>query len=144
MKSPPAHLVEELSQLGYTLMRLLLTEAKEIFAQEGLSRLQAEVLKLVAEGINLPSRLAEHLEVQPSQISHLLASLEEAGLIERRLDPQDRRRVLLTLTENGVALQRRIEAAWHQVYGRRLSRLSPEELHAFRDVLRKLTEVDDA
>ena len=144
MNSPPAHLVEELSQLGYTLMRLLLTEAKEIFAREGLSRLQAEVLKLVAEGVNLPSRLAEYLEIQPSQVSHLLASLEEAGLLERQLDPQDRRRVLLTLTEQGVALQSRITEAWHQVYARRLSRLSPEELHAFREVLRKLTEVADA
>jgi DNA-binding MarR family transcriptional regulator len=101
MNGPPAPLVEELSHLGYALMRLLLQRAKEVFAKEGLSLLQAEVLRLVREGVNAPSRLAEHLEVQPSQVSHLLASLEEAGLVERHLDPEDRRRVLLRLTPKG-------------------------------------------
>lgn len=142
MKGPPTPLVEELSRLGYALMHLLLSRAKEIFAQEGVSLLQAEVLRRVGEGVQLPSRLAEQLEVLPSQVSHLLASLEEAGLLERHPDPQDRRRVLLRLTPKGEALNRRLREAWFQAYGQHLARLSPEELLLFRDLLRKLTEVE--
>lgn len=141
MNGPPLPLVEELSRLGYALMRLLLARAKEAFAREGLSPLQAEVLRLVKEGVQLPSRLAEHLEVLPSQVSHLLASLEEQGLLERQPDPEDRRRVLLRLTSQGEAVQGRLQAAWLQAYGQHLARLSPEELHLFRDLLKKLTEV---
>jgi len=144
MNGPPAPLVEELSHLGYALMRLLLQRAKEVFAKEGLSLLQAEVLRLVREGVNAPSRLAEHLEVQPSQVSHLLASLEEAGLVERRLDPEDRRRVLLHLTPKGEEAQKRLKEAWLAAYSQHLARLHPEELLLFRDLLRKLTEVGRA
>ncbi|MFN4071485.1 MAG: MarR family winged helix-turn-helix transcriptional regulator [Thermus caldifontis] len=144
MNGPPAPLVEELSRLGYTLMRLLLARAKETFAQEGLSLLQAEVLRLVKEGIQVPSRIAEHLEVLPSQVSHLLASMEEAGLLRRQPDPEDRRRVLLRLTPKGEAVQKRLQEAWLRAYGQHLARLSPEELNLFRNLLRKLTEVEGA
>ena len=144
MNGPPAPLVEELSHLGYALMRLLLQRAKEVFAKEGLSLLQAEVLRLVREGVNAPSRLAEHLEVQPSQVSHLLASLEEAGLVERRLDSEDRRRVLLHLTPKGEEAQKRFKEAWLAAYSQHLARLNPEELLLFRDLLGKLTEVERA
>ncbi|MFN3180114.1 MAG: MarR family winged helix-turn-helix transcriptional regulator [Thermus sp.] len=142
MNGPPTPLVEELSRLGYSLMRLLLARAKEVFAQEGLSLMQAEVLRLVRGGVDLPSRLAEHLEVLPSQVSHLLASLEEAGLLTRHPNPQDRRRVLLRLTPQGEAVQQRLQEAWLQAYGQHLARLSPKELLLFRDLLRKLTEVE--
>lgn len=144
MNGPPAPLVEELSRLGYTLMRLLLARAKETFAQEGLSLLQAEVLRLVKEGIQVPSRIAEHLEVLPSQVSHLLASMEEAGLLRRQPDPEDRRRVLLHLTPKGEAVQKRLQEAWLRAYGQHLARLSPEELNLFRNLLHKLTEVEGA
>ncbi|SDE58806.1 DNA-binding transcriptional regulator, MarR family [Thermus arciformis] len=142
MKGPPLPLVEELSRLGYALMRLLLARAKEVFAQEGLSLLQAEVLRLVKEGVSAPSRLAEHLEVQPSQVSHLLVSLEEAGLLGRHPDPEDRRRVLLRLTEKGEAVERRLQEAWLRAYGQHLARLEAGELLLFRDLLRKLTGVE--
>lgn len=140
MKVPPTSLVEELSQLGYTLMRLLLARAKEVFALEGLSPLQAEVLRLVAEGVQLPSRLAEHLGVQPSQVSHLLASLEEGGLLLRQPDPGDRRRVVLRLTDQGERVQRNLQRGWLEVYAQHLARLTPEELLVLQRLLRKLTE----
>jgi DNA-binding MarR family transcriptional regulator len=140
MNGPPAPLVEELSRLGYTLMRLLFARAKEVFAKEGLSLLQAEVLRLVKEGASTPTQLAEHLEVKPSQVSHLLASLEEAGLLEREADPQDRRRVLLRLSPKGEEAQARLKEAWLTAYSQHLSRLGPQELLLFRDLLRKLTE----
>ncbi len=138
---PPKALVKELADLGYALMRLLFQEAKEVFAQHGLSPQKSHLLTLLAQGVNLPSRLAEHLEVQPSQVSHLLAAMEEEGLLERAPDPEDRRRTLLRLTPKGEELHRKVEEAWLSAFARHLSRLEEEDLLRFRAILRKLTGV---
>ena len=137
--------------MGYALTHALYTEAKELLAKEGLSprkahplRPLAHLLGLLAKGVDLPSQLAELLEVHPSQVSHLLAALEEEGLVERSPDPQDRRKVKLFLTPKGREAAARAEALWLAVFGRRLARLSPEEQAAFLRILRKLTEVEDA
>ncbi|WP_337845156.1 MarR family transcriptional regulator [Thermus sp.] len=142
--SPPKALVRELADLGYTLMRLLFQEAKEVFARYGLSPQKNHLLNLLAQGVNLPSRLAEHLEVQPSQVSHLLSAMEEEGLLERTPDPEDRRRTLLRLTPRGEALRREVEEAWLSAFARHLARLEEEEVLRFREILKKLTGVGHA
>jgi len=45
--------------------------------------------------------LAEQLLVKPHSAAELVNRLESAGLVRRTSDSSDRRRVLLTLTENG-------------------------------------------
>ena len=79
-----------------------------------------EFSKVAANGIGLPSRqhqallaikgfpldrsptlgeLAERLKIQHHSAVELVDRLAEAGLIERRHDPEDRRRVLLLITQ---------------------------------------------
>ena len=48
-----------------------------------------------------PSEISERQGVSRNTMSTFIRSLEEAGLIERRLDPNDRRRFNIRLTENG-------------------------------------------
>ena len=76
--------------MGYALTHALYTEAKELLVKEGLSPRKAHLLGLLAKGVDLPSQLAELLEVHPSQVSHLLAALEAHGPAERSPDPQAR------------------------------------------------------
>ena len=82
MNGPPPPLVQELAALGYALTHALYTEAKELLVKEGLSPRKAHLLGLLAKGVDLPSQLAELREVHPSQVSHLLAALEEEGLVQ--------------------------------------------------------------
>ena len=66
----------------------------------GLTRAQCKALAHLArnEGIN-QSGLAELLEVEPMSLVRLLDRMEEAGWIERRSDPADRRARRLFLGE---------------------------------------------
>jgi DNA-binding MarR family transcriptional regulator len=65
----------------------------------GLTRAQWQALAYLQrhEGIN-QSGLAELLELEPITIARLLDRMEEAGLVERRADPADRRARRLFLT----------------------------------------------
>lgn len=52
-----------------------------------------------------PGELARHMGVTPSTMSISVARLVEQGYVRRRRDEDDRRRVLLTLTEDGARLK---------------------------------------
>lgn len=138
MNGPPPPLVRELAELGYALMHALFQEAKEALGRQGLSLQRAHFLGLLAQGVDAPSMLAALLEASPSQVSHLVAALEREGLVERQVDPLDRRRFRLSLTAKGEEIQKRAQEVWLNVFAKRLARLSPEEVQAFRDILVRL------
>ena len=71
----------------------------------GLTRSQCQVLAHLArnEGIQ-QSGLADILEVEPITLTRLLDRLEEAGLVERRAHPTDRRIRQLHLTSKAHPL----------------------------------------
>ena len=61
------------------------------------------IRELEFKGVQTPSQLATALKVTSGRISTLLAALEKKGLIEREVDPNDRRIVHVNLTEQGRA-----------------------------------------
>ena len=61
------------------------------------------IRELEFKGAQTPSQLATALKVTSGRISTLLAALEKKGLIEREVDPNDRRIVHVNLTEIGRA-----------------------------------------
>ncbi len=82
-----------------------------------------------------PSELAEHEKVQPPSITRVIASLEERGLIQRMPHSTDRRQVVLTVTDQGrevVKKLRKLREAW---LAQRLRELSPVERAVLREAL---------
>jgi len=51
-----------------------------------------------------PSEISNRQGVSRNTISALIRNLEDNGLVERRLDPLDRRRFYISLTKNGRSL----------------------------------------
>lgn len=51
-----------------------------------------------------PSEISHRQGVSRNTMSSFIRNLEDEGLVERRLDPQDRRRFNISLTENGRSL----------------------------------------
>jgi len=83
--------------------------------------------------------LAQHLGVDRTVMTYLLDSLAEAGLVERRPDPADRRARRIAPTAPGRdllgLLDRRLRAAEHEV----LAGLeSEDERRVFRALLRQV------
>lgn len=90
-----------------------------------------------------PGQLAERERVSPPSMNRTLNALEQAGLVARSPDPDDARRVNVTLTAEGaelIAETRRLRTEW---FGDRLAELSADERAALRaviPVLRHLSE----
>ncbi|WP_406348320.1 MarR family winged helix-turn-helix transcriptional regulator [Streptomyces sp. NBC_00144] len=55
---------------------------------------------LVFDGPALVSELAARLEVAPTTVSLMVADLSRQGVVERKSDPADRRRTVVTITED--------------------------------------------
>ena len=71
--------------------------------QHSFSMSQGAVLgRLDREGPGSVSDLAAAERVRPQSMAQTVADLETAGLVERRPDPDDRRRALASLTEAGT------------------------------------------
>jgi DNA-binding MarR family transcriptional regulator len=84
--------------------------------RRGLPLAQVAVLgRLDRGGPAGTSDLAAGERVRPQSMASTVAALTEAGLVDRRPDPGDRRRILISLTDRGrdvLLADRRIRDAW--------------------------------
>lgn len=98
----------------------------------GLSIPQFDVLSTLTEQEGLTQQeLAARLYVTKGNVSGLIDRLVEAGLVERRASPGDRRSHALHLTGEGEAVAARGLAAQADYVARTLGQLGMEDLAAF-------------
>jgi DNA-binding MarR family transcriptional regulator len=98
MARPTATVVSAAHELRLVLGQLV----RRLRAEYSFPVAQATVLsRLSREGAQTTSALAAAERVRPQSMAQTLAELETAGLIERRPDATDRRRILIELTERG-------------------------------------------
>lgn len=72
---------------------------------------QFRVLSMLADGSTASSALASRLAVSPPSMTAVIDGLSARGLVERRPDPDDRRRLTLLLTAAGKKTLRAADAA---------------------------------
>lgn len=94
--------------------RLMRRRFDERARKSGATGPQWRTLKILEqhEGLN-QGQLAELLEVEPITCCRMIDRLEEAGLVERRRDPADRRAWRIHLTEKA----RPVLAELHEIAG---------------------------
>ena len=81
------------------------------------------------EGITV-SALAEEMHMPMSAVSRMMRSMEERNLIERRIQPQDRRSIIVTVTEEGRKSCEELHARLHRFFMEMLSSFDPDEFDA--------------
>lgn len=95
--------------------------------------------RLGHEGI-LPSELSKFLGVSRNTVSSLLNGLEEQGLIERQLDPTDRRQFLIRITSAGDEMVRTEAPKFAAFVSNLFSALSADERETLLALLDKLLD----
>ena len=91
-----------------------------------------------------PSEISERQRVSRNAISSLIRNLEDEALVERQLDPNDRRRFNISLTEKGRALVQNHASHHFHTIADCFAVLSPDEQETLSHLLRKVGESIDA
>jgi MarR family transcriptional regulator, transcriptional regulator for hemolysin len=104
-----------------------------------LTRAQCRTLGYLArnEGIN-QAGLADLLEIRPMTLVRQIDRMQEAGWIERRPDPTDRRARRLFLTDKARPILGRILDVASETQDQILAALSPDEAEQLIDLLRRV------
>lgn len=134
-------LAEGISDRIAVINRRLMLQSKETLSGHGITWREWQVLTnllLAGETPRSPSDLATTLMVTTGAMTNVLDRLEEAGLVRRVRNPDDRRSVIVEATEAGVA-------TWHDAVNELgeeeatvVSALTRREQEQLNRLLRKL------
>lgn len=105
----------------------------------GLTRAQWRALKSIRrrEGLS-QSELAEFLEMEPIAVGRVIDRLAAAGFVERRADPNDRRRWRLYLTVKAHGVTDDMEVIAAELRRESLVNIDDDDFGAFQRVLKQL------
>lgn len=81
--------------------------------------------------------LTEKLDIEPGSVSEVLSKLEDKGMIRREKDASDRRKMMITLTEEGQSAAKQCGESMDEDI---LEILSDEEKASLKQILGKLLE----
>ena len=94
--------------IGYQLRRTTgaaMPEITKLLEPYGLRRSTFSALTIIEEFPRInQSQLSEALSIEPPNLVAIINELENAGLVERRPTPNDRRTYALQITKSGVSL----------------------------------------
>jgi DNA-binding MarR family transcriptional regulator len=122
--------------------RHLTDQGRVSAASDGLALWQFKTLVLL-RGLGppyetSPSSLAELLDLTRGAVTSRLTWLEDLGLVERKHDRVDRRRVTVRLTAAGHEALERVTGVMEAREGRALEALDPTERDQLANLLRKV------
>jgi MarR family transcriptional regulator, lower aerobic nicotinate degradation pathway regulator len=143
--SPVQPLPAELVASSTFLLKRLGFAAKErsmkAYEQTGLHPYHYAILLVLDEGSrDTQGSIADALGYDRGQLVGLLDELEEQKLVERRRDPNDRRRHLVRLTSEGTRTLGRLRRVTREVEDEFLAPLSEQERADLHELLLRLAE----
>jgi DNA-binding MarR family transcriptional regulator len=137
----PAALKNDLLIMLYDVARHMRTYADAEAQSLGVTRAQLIILGRLERHPDLSqSELAAIAEVAPMTIARLVDRLEELGLVERRVDPKDRRLWRLRLTPAAAPTVREIKRLRARVHGALTKGIDPAVLEAMALGLRQMKD----
>ncbi|MYD64837.1 MAG: MarR family transcriptional regulator [Chloroflexi bacterium] len=131
-ETPGSGEVPDLGGLQVSLRRSVLTSIRRHTEPRGLSVEEFGVLSaLRARGPGSVTRLARALNYDPTSVSRSAFRLTEQGLLNSDRSEEDRRVVVLSLTDRGEATVREIAEGIEDTYRRLLAGSSPDDIDGF-------------
>ena len=133
--TPPRSVGFLISQLGFFSSKRFMEALEPL----GIDPREFLLMRFVAAADGRPQHeLAERLAIPPSRMVALVDRLEEAGFIERRPDPEDRRVRGLYLTRKGRGVLERAGKVAIDYETRLCAGINREEREQLIDLLQKL------
>jgi DNA-binding MarR family transcriptional regulator len=134
----PLHVTARLSRIGPLLAR----RQEEVFGRYGLNRGEVgalSALRVAGPPHRLsPTRLGKGLMLSSAGVTSRIDRLERRGFVQRLPDPDDRRGVIIELTEAGRDVVDAAVAALTISDAQLVGRLDVDEVAQLSDLLRKL------
>ncbi|WP_134687444.1 MarR family winged helix-turn-helix transcriptional regulator [Brevibacillus migulae] len=95
---------------------------------EGLTPKQVHILLEIGSNIYRHGDLAKVLNVDPSTLTRTLDPLVRAGIVNKELNPANRREVLIQITNKGKTVLKEINGKFDQFFSLILNRVPKEQL----------------
>ena len=107
----------------------------------GVTRAQWKVLfKLTRKPRLRQVELADMLDLEPITLCRIVDRLEEAGLVERSRDPDDRRAWRLEVTQKARPLIEKLQSVGAELVGQAFAGIDPKDIEITRRVLAQVRE----
>ena|SRR5690606_27882837 len=120
----------------------VMSRFQPLLAQCGLSEQQWRVIRTLAEADNLDAHeVAERACVLGPSLSRIIKTLQARRLVLRRTDPEDRRRVMLSLTPAGVDLIAQLTHQGSASYADFVREFGADRIDKLLDMLNDLVEL---
>jgi DNA-binding MarR family transcriptional regulator len=98
---------------------------------------------LSSDGDVSVKRVAEHLHCSGAFITSTVGKLVRLGLVQKRTDTRDRRRVTLSVSAKGIALLERLAPVQRRVNDIQFGALSRAEFRLLADIVDRMIESGD-
>jgi len=141
---PPTETSQAL-ELWLTLLKTMFrlrSQIRPIFAERGLTGPQWRVFRMLGEAAEeglTPGQVSDHLGVTCGNTTGIVDKLEEAGLVERRPHPDDRRATLLQMTAPGREVYDQVRPVFDQRVTDLMGCLSEDEKSQMISLLDRLS-----
>jgi len=107
-----------------------------------LSKNQPMVIKIIGiEGEIMPSTLGKYTGMEKSSLTRMVDDLEKKGIVFRKTDPDDRRKVLVSLTEKGRDCYNRLSQITTEMAEEILQFVDDEDVENFMHSLETMVKV---
>ncbi len=132
------------SWLLYAVSTIVRKASDRVIAPLGLSIAQMPVLVALRDAKQpiMVTELARGLYLEVPSVTTMIDRLCERGLVERADDPQDRRKTLVALTQNGERLAESICEPYRQLHEEMFGVLDDDERENLTALLEKLRDAN--
>lgn len=115
-------------------------ETKQSFSQHiGMSQARTQLLTAVAQAKDIShAALQQHLNLDGATVTRLVKQFEAEGILTRRLDPQDNRYTLVSLTSSGQQMVDGLKQAHSDFQTQLLKGISTDDQEVMLRVLEQL------
>jgi DNA-binding MarR family transcriptional regulator len=121
----------------------LTDRVEELLKPYGISATQYNVLRILrgaGEGGLCRNELRDRMLTRMPDMTRLLDRMEDAGLVKRSREQEDRRMVLTQITPRGKELLSGLDRPMSDLHREQLARLSDEQLRSLIDLLTAIRE----